>query len=89
MKKINNCIVFSDDINKILQGNNALNFNYQENGIIIPSKSFIENLRLDFKKDANKIFEDKVLIINEEEMETSLDSCIRDIYGRYPHSFFR
>lgn len=88
MKKINNCIVFSDDINKILEGNNALNFNYQEKGIILPSLSFIENLRLDFKKNVDKIFENKTLIISEAEMDESLDACLKDIFGRYPHSFF-
>lgn len=88
MKKINDCIVFSDDINKILEGNNALNFNYQEKGIVLPSSSFIKDLRLDFKKDVDKIFKNKTLIISEAEMDESLENCLKDVFGRYPHSFF-
>lgn len=88
MKKINDCIVFSDDINKILEGNNALNFKYKERGIILPSEAFIEDLRLDFKKDVDKIFDNKTLIISEDAMEVSLDTCLIDVFRRYPHSFF-
>lgn len=88
MKKINDCIVFSNDIKEILNGNNALDFSYQEKGIILPSKSFIEDLRFDFKKDVDKIFENKTLIISEDEMDESLEISLKDIYGRYPHSFF-
>ena len=49
MKKINDCIVFSDDIERILKGNNALDFNYEEKEMIIPSKNFIDRLRNSFK----------------------------------------
>ena len=89
MKKINDCIVFSDDIERILQGYNALYFNYVEKGIIIPNKDFIEELRKDFKKDVDKIFDNKTLIINEDEMMESLLESTNDIYGRYPHNFIR
>ena len=89
MKKINDCIVFSDDIERILQGYNALDFNYCKNGIIIPNKDFIKELRRNFKKDVNKIFDNKTLIINEAEMMESLIDSISDIYRRYPHSFIR
>ncbi len=85
MKKIEQGIVFSDDIKRILEGNNALDFNYQERGIIIPSNEFIKSLREDFKKDVNEIFENKVTIVSEEEMLDSIYRAIEDVLGRYPH----
>ena len=89
MKKINDCIVFSDDIERILKGNNALDFNYEEKGMIIPSINFIDGLRNSFKKNVDKIFNNKTLIITEDEMLESLLESTKDIYGRYPHSFTR
>ena len=47
-----------------------------------------EELRFDFKKDVDKIFENKTLIISEEEMDESLEISLKDIYGGYPHGFF-
>ena len=69
MRNIENGIVFSNDIYRILNGRNALDFNYKEKGIIIPSKNEIGFLRENFKKDVNKIFKGQVVIIEEEEME--------------------
>lgn len=48
MKKIREGIVFSNDIERILKGNNALQFKYLDNGLIIPSSNYIEVLRKDF-----------------------------------------
>lgn len=84
MKIINNGIVFSNDIKKILEGNNALDFSYKKSGIIPPSEDFIEQLRLDFRKDVNKIFDNKALILNEEEMLESMSKSISDVLGVYP-----
>lgn len=89
MEKIKNGTVFSNDIEYILKGNNALDFNYQNNGMIVPNSSFIKELRDWFKTDVNKIFNGKVVILSEEEMLSSIYSSISDIIGRYPHNIFR
>lgn len=70
MRKIDSGIVFSNDIYRILNGKNALDFNYKEKGIIIPSKDEIDFLRENFKKDVHRIFEGQVVIIEEEEMQS-------------------
>lgn len=88
MKTIKEGIVFSDDIKRILKGYNALNFNYENNGLIIPNKELIKDLRLDFKNDVNKIFNNKTVILTEEEMLESINNSIKDI-RRYPHCIFR
>ena len=85
MKNIEKGIVFSNDIERILKGNNALEFSYEENGMNIPSSNFIESLRDDFRNDVNKIFEGSVTILSEEEMLESIYSNISDVLGRYPH----
>lgn len=87
MKKIEKGIVFSNDIERILKGNNALEFSYEKKGIIIPNIGFLESLRIDFKKDVNKIFEGAVTILSEEEMLCNIYNSIADILGRYPHCF--
>ena len=69
MRKIDNGIVFSNDIYRILNGKNALDFNYKEKGIMIPSIDEIGFLRENFKKDVHRIFEGQVVIIEEKEME--------------------
>lgn len=69
MRKIDKGIVFSNDIYRILNGKNALGFNYQERGMKIPSKNDIEFLRENFKNDVYRIFEGQVEIIDEEDME--------------------
>ncbi len=84
MRKIKEGIVFSNDIKRILEGYNAIDFDYQKKGFILPGNNLIENLRKDFKKDVEKIFE-TVTILEEEEMLGYLYSSISDVYGRYPH----
>lgn len=85
--KIEEKIVFSNDIERILKGNNALNFNYEENGILIPNDLY--ELRKDFKKDVNNIFDDSVLIIEEKDMLEGMYESIIDVVGRYPHNYIR
>lgn len=76
MKKINNGIVFSEDIRLILNGINALDYKYP----FIPSDSVISDLRLYFKKTVSNIFS-KVTIIKEDDM-LNLNNIVRRLY---PH----
>ncbi|MBR3720823.1 MAG: phosphoribosyltransferase [Clostridia bacterium] len=78
MREINEGIVFSNDIYRILKGKNALNFNYLENGMEIPDKKDIDFLRQDFKNDVNRIFNNKVEIIEEDEMEKYVYETLED-----------
>lgn len=89
MKIIKEGIVFSNDIQRILEGYNAINYSYNQNGILIPTKNFIEELRKDFTKTTNKIFENKTTTIKEEEMLTSIYESILPFLGIYPHCIFR
>ena len=88
MKIINEGIVFSNDIKRILNGYNAINFSYNQQGMIIPNNSFIENIRKDFNNTVNTIF-NKTTIIDESEMLESLNLSISPFLGRYPHCIFR
>lgn len=81
MKKINEGIVFSDDIKRILNGINAFDYKYK----FVPNDNVIESLRSDFKNDVNKIFNSKVTIITEEEMM----EVNNFIGGEYPHCYTR
>ena len=81
MEKINNGIVFSDDIKIILNGKNAFDYVYK----YIPSDSVIKVLREDFKRDVNKIFNNQVTIISEDEMNLVNNL----IGGEYPHCYIR
>lgn len=81
MKKINNGIVFSDDIKRILNGINAFDFQYK----FIPSDSVINSIRMDFKTDVNKIFNGYVTFISEDEMI----QVNKFIGGEYPHCYSR
>lgn len=85
MKNIAKGIVFSNDIERILKGNNALGFSYQKKGISIPSASFLDSLRRDFKRDVSKIFDNGATIVSEEEMLESIINSISDVFGVYPH----
>lgn len=89
MQIFENKIVFSNDIYKILKGCNSLDYNYKQNGIQIPSKNFIEELRNDFKKTTYSIFNEKVEIITEEQMQSSIENSIKDVLGRLPHCISR
>ena len=42
MEQIKKGIVFSNDIERILKGNNALNFSYEKSGLKIPKSTFIK-----------------------------------------------
>lgn len=81
MKKINKGIVFSDDINRILNGINAFDYKYE----FIPSNNVIDAIRKDFKSSVNKIFNGDVTIISEEEM-MEVNNLIG---GEYPHCYSR
>ena len=87
MKTIKNGIVFSNDIERILKGCNALNYDFKKSGMMIPNSNFITGLRNDFEKDVNKIFKD-VTIIEEDDMYDGLYDATLDVYGSYPHCIF-
>ena len=88
MKIIKEGIVFSNDIKRILEGYNAINFSYNKQGIIIPNENTIEELRKDFTNTVNKIFT-KTTTITEEEMLDSIYNSISPFLGRYPHCISR
>ncbi len=75
-------VVISNDINLILQGKNALKFNYQENGLYVPDKNFIEDLRDDFKKECFKAYQNDVNIVSEDAMADCMNKFV-DIYKGY------
>ncbi len=81
MKEISKGIVFSNDIKRILNGINAYDYKYE----FIPSDSIIEDVRKDFKKDVDKIFNGNVTIISESEM-LEVNNLIG---GEYPHCYAR
>lgn len=87
MIKVEEGIVFSNDIYRILQGQNALDFDYSANGLIIPTKEQIEFLRADFEKDVRTIFNNKVTIFSEEQMEDFLSTALDNV-REYPHCIF-
>ena len=84
MEIIKNGVVFSNDINLIMQGKNALKFKYQDNGLIVPDKSFITDLREDFKKDSIKAYGEEVTIVSEEEMTYYMNKFIDTYKGYLP-----
>ena len=88
MKIIKEGIVFSNDIQRILEGYNAINFSYNKQGIIIPNKNYIESLRKDFTTTVNNIFT-TTTIITESEMLESIYSSISPFLGIYPHCISR
>ncbi|MBR3211002.1 MAG: hypothetical protein IKF71_03580 [Bacilli bacterium] len=79
MKKIKKGIVFSNDIERILKGVNALDYQYDK----VPSGKMIQEVREDFARQVNGIF-DAVTIVLEEEMMQVNDL----IQGDYPHCIF-
>ena len=78
MKEISDGIVFSNDINRILNGYNALDFNYKDIGLIVPNNDYIEYLRKDFLKCTKNIF-DKVTIVEEDNL-LDIASRLENIY---------
>ena len=81
MKIIKEGIVFSEDINIILNGKNAFDFKYDK----VPSNSVIGEVRRSFKEQVNGVFNGKTTIISEDEMN-GVNSLIG---GEYPHCIFR
>ncbi len=81
MKTIKKGIVFSNDIKRILNGDNSLDFQYD----FVIGESVIEDIRKDFKKETDKIFNNAVTIITEDEM-LEINNII---IGEYPHCNFR
>ena len=79
MKEINEGIVFSYDIKKILNGQNAFDYKYNA----VPSDTIINDVRNDFERDVKKIFKNKVVIISEEQM-LRINNLIG---GEYPHCY--
>ena len=79
MEKISKGIVFSEDIKRILNGVNAFKSKYS----FKPSDSVISEVRDDFRRDVNNIF-DEVVIISEEDM-MRVNNLIG---GGYPHRNF-
>lgn len=86
MRTIKKGIVFSDDINLIINGNNALDFKYDG---VLPSKKFIESLRRGFKRDTNQIFNKEVTIVSEQEMTLPLSELVLDSLKICPHRLLR
>ena len=80
MEKISKGIVFSNDIDRILSGVNAFNYNYK----VRPSSDVVRSVRKNFKGEVNEIFDD-VLIISEDEML----EVNKFVGGEYPHCIFR
>ncbi len=83
MRIIEKGIVFSYDIRRILSGNNALDFDYQKTGAILPSEDFYSYLRKQFLDDVNLIFNGNVSTLSEIEMISGLEESISDIKASY------
>lgn len=84
MKIIEKGIVFSEDIELILNGNNALNYSYKDKGMIVPDKTFIKNLRMDFYKLAKFVYNTNIVIVTEQEMIDAMNNIVNEYKGRYP-----
>lgn len=84
METIKKGIVFSNDIYLIMQGKNALKFDYKENGLLVPDKMIINNVRDDFKKDAKDVYNTDVVIVSEEEMSYYMNKFIDMYKGYFP-----
>lgn len=76
MKLIDKGIVFSEDINMILNGINAFDYKYP----FVPSDNVIKDVRNDSNKTVNKIF-DNVTIVSEDEM-LNINNIVK---AWYPH----
>lgn len=79
MKRINNKIVYSYDIKRILAGYNSYDFKYD----FKVGDDVINRVRTDFEKNVNLMFKNDVSIISEEKM-----MGINDLVGGdYPHCY--
>ncbi len=84
MKTLEKGIIISEDIDLILNGNNALGYSYKDKGIIVPSKKFIEGLRENFYKLCRETYGTDVIGVKESEMKESLEDLIKDVIDKYP-----
>ena len=84
MKIIENKIVFSNDIKRILNGNNPLQFRYFNSSIPTIVSDTIDKLRTDFANDTYNIFNGQTEIITEEQMSTSIESSIKQFLNQIP-----
>ena len=84
MEIIKNGIVFSNDIELILKGNNALKFNYEKNGLIIPNSKFIEDLRNEFKKVSISTYGNNITVVDEEKMIYYMNKFINQYKDYFP-----
>lgn len=82
-KVIERGIVISEDIQRILQGHNALGYKYDEHGILVPNKHVIEDIRKDFKQQMDKIFEN-VVIVKEDDITESMKKLAKRYSGKFP-----
>lgn len=82
MDRINDGIIFSNDIYYILNGKNSLGFSYVDNNIIIPKKEEIDLLRKDFLEKTSRYFE-KVSIVEEKDMVKYLNFSLKT-FKDYP-----
>lgn len=64
MKEIKKGFVYSEDIVRILEGVNAFDYKFDQE----PSKEVIKTVREDLKVQMNKIFNNQVTVVTEEEM---------------------
>lgn len=80
MKEIKKGFVYSEDIVRILEGVNAFDYKFDT----LPTKKVIESVREDLKVQMNKIFNNEVTVVTEEEM-LMVNNLIK---GDYPHCNF-
>ena len=64
MKEIKKGFVYSEDIVRILEGVNAFDYKFDTQ----PSKEIIKRVREDLKVQMNKIFNNEVTVVTEDEM---------------------
>lgn len=64
MKEIKKGFVYSEDIERITKGVNAFDFKFDT----IPTKEVIKSVREDLKIQMNKIFNNQVTVVTEDEM---------------------
>ena len=84
MEEIKKGVVFSNDINLILNGKNSLNYQYSDKGIIVPTDSFIRELRDDFKRISKRTYGDDVVIIDEYSMSYYMNMFLDKYKDKYP-----
>lgn len=81
MKEIKKGFVYSEDIKRILEGVNAFDYKYDA----LPKEKTIEEVRESLRLQLNKIFNNEVVRVTEEEML----EVNKLIGGEYPHCYSR